>query len=276
MSPATWTVERTCYGERVYSRGNGDCTLKQWVWFGMYSGKRKWTSSHQRRTLTALYSFPWRNNPPCEWCARPPLAEGAQICVSARKAPPSSAVQDQGGEGNVAVGHAEMAHAALVLGPIRTAVGTALDNSTEEGPSVSSGGLDLASPTRTMGSTCLAAQRSSPIVTLPQRMLDTITEARAPSTRRLYAHKWRIFETWCSSRMENPVSCPTAVILSFLQECLDAGHAPSTLKVYVAAISAYHNGIDKRSVGRNDLVIKFLWGARRMNPPARPLSSLGI
>ncbi len=33
-------------------------------------------------------------------CARPPLAEDVQICISACKAPPSSAVQDQGGEGN--------------------------------------------------------------------------------------------------------------------------------------------------------------------------------
>ncbi len=64
-------------------------------------------------------------------CARLTLAEDAQICISAGKAPPSSAVQNQGGGGNGTVGRAEMAHTALVLEPAETAVRTALENSTE-------------------------------------------------------------------------------------------------------------------------------------------------
>ncbi len=39
---------------------------------------------------------------------------------------------------------------------------------------------------------------------------------------------------------------------------------PSTLKVYVAAISAFHATIDGPSVGKHDLVIRFLRGARRL------------
>ncbi len=51
------------------------------------------------------------------------------------------------------------------------------------------------------------------------------------------------------------------------------GHAVSgvsTLKVYVAAISAYHNPIEGKSVGKHNLVVRFLRGARRLNPPRPP------
>ncbi|KAL0172890.1 hypothetical protein M9458_033201, partial [Cirrhinus mrigala] len=50
-------------------------------------------------------------------------------------------------------------------------------------------------------------------------------------------------------------------------ELLDKGCSPSTLKVYVAAITASHAPITGQSVGRNNLVVQFLKGARRLNPP---------
>ncbi|KAI2663140.1 ORF V: Enzymatic polyprotein [Labeo rohita] len=73
-----------------------------------------------------------------------------------------------------------------------------------------------------------------------------------------------VFHPW-----KNPVSCDISVILSFLQELLDKGRSPSTLKVYVAAIAASHAPIAGQSIGRNNLVIRFLKGSRRMNP-SRP------
>ncbi len=63
-----------------------------------------------------------------------------------------------------------------------------------------------------------------------------------------------------------------SLILSFLQELLEKGRSPSTLKVYVAAIASSQAPIDGQSVGRNNLVIRFLKGSRRLNPP-RPAPS---
>ncbi len=60
------------------------------------------------------------------------------------------------------------------------------------------------------------------------------------------------------------------LILSFLQELLEKCHSPSTLKVYGAAIDS-HAPIDGQSVGRNNLVVRFLKGFRRLNPP-RPVT----
>ncbi len=98
-----------------------------------------------------------------------------------------------------------------------------------------------------------------------------ISQARAPSTRRLYALKWSVFTTWCTTRGADPALCDVLLILSFLQELLEKGRSPSTLKVYVAAIADSHAPIDGQSLGRNNLVVRFLKGSRRLNPP-RPLT----
>ncbi len=98
-------------------------------------------------------------------------------------------------------------------------------------------------------------------------MLNTISQARTPSKRCLYALEWSVFSTFCTTCGTDPVSCDISLILSFLQELLEKGRSPSTLKVYVAAIAASHTSIDAQSMGRNNLVVCFLKGSRRLNPP---------
>ncbi len=60
-------------------------------------------------------------------------------------------------------------------------------------------------------------------------------------------------------------------MFSFLQERLEHRLSPFTLKVYVAAIAAHHDAVDGRSLGKHDLIVRFLKGARRMNPSRPPL-----
>ncbi len=123
----------------------------------------------------------------------------------------------------------------------------------------------MASTARVMGPACVAAQREP--FDLPERVLNTMSEARAPSTRRLYALKWAIFSAWCQDRDLDLVTSDVSVVLSFLQEMLDKQRSSSTIKVYAAAIAAFHAPIAGRSVGRNSAVVQFIRGARRMNPP---------
>ncbi len=79
------------------------------------------------------------------------------------------------------------------------------------------------------------------------------------------------FCRWCSSHREDPRRCSIRAVLSFLQQGLERRLSPSTLKVsYIAAISAHHDPIEGRSVGKHDLVVRFLRGARRLNPPRPP------
>ncbi len=122
-------------------------------------------------------------------------------------------------------------------------------NSTMERSSLSSAGQDLASPARTVEPSCLADRRE--VDRLPMGVANTILEARAPSTRRLYALKWSVFSNWCSARNQDAISCDVSHVLIFLQELLDKGCTSSTLKVYVAAIAANHSTKAGRTIGRN-------------------------
>ncbi|KAI7810388.1 putative sentrin-specific protease-like, partial [Triplophysa rosa] len=79
---------------------------------------------------------------------------------------------------------------------------------------------------------------------LPPAVKETITQARAPGTTRLYAFKWRLFSSWCSSRGEDLRRILIGLVLSFLQERLENNLSPSTLKVYVATIAAHHNLVE--------------------------------
>ncbi|XP_039524680.1 uncharacterized protein LOC120477243 [Pimephales promelas] len=100
-------------------------------------------------------------------------------------------------------------------------------------------------------------------------VVETILSSRAPSTRKLYGLKWNVFIDWCRRREVDPVNCPVASVLEFLQDRFSSGLTPSTLKVYVAAIAAFHAPLGDGSLGRHQLIVRFLRGAWRMRPAAR-------
>ncbi len=138
-------------------------------------------------------------------------------------------------------------------------------DSIDTGPPLPSERHDMASTARTMGPACVAARREP--FSLPEHVLNTMAEARAPFTRCLDALKWSIVSAWCQDRDLEPVTSEVSVVLSFLQEMLDKQRSSSTIKVYAAAIAAFHAPVAGRSVGKDSSVIQFLRGARRMNPP---------
>lgn len=70
---------------------------------------------------------------------------------------------------------------------------------------------------------------------LSAEITDVILNFRAPSTRCLYALKWKPFSFWCRQCDLDPIHCPVASILEFLQCRFSKGKAPATLKVDVAA-----------------------------------------
>ncbi len=64
----------------------------------------------------------------------------------------------------------------------------------QEGPSVPSGGLEISLPTRTVEIVSLASEGAQLIDSgFSTEVVETILHSRAPSTRKLYALKWRVF-----------------------------------------------------------------------------------
>ncbi len=195
-----------------------------------------------------------------------------QVCVSPSEPTCTETVQAQGGRGAGPAGCAPLAHPDLVSRTHFPCDSTSLAHSSEEGPPFSGARHHVAPASRSMEPPCVAPGRDAADLSgLPLAVGETIIQARAPSTRQTYALKWSLFATWCSSRREDPRRCTIGVVLSFLQERLERRLSPSTLKVYVAAIAAHHNAVDGRSLGKHDLIVRFLKGARRMNPSRPPL-----
>ncbi len=141
-----------------------------------------------------------------------------------------------------------------------------LADSSEEGSTDSETGHLMAPASRPLETSCLVPRRDAEVLgDLPQEVVDTITSARAPSTRHAYALKWNLFVEWCSSHREDPRRCPIRVVLSFLQQGLERRLSPSTLKVYVAAIAANHDPVEGKSVGTEGWILHA--------PPLYPLGT---
>ncbi len=202
-------------------------------------------------------------------CTGMQLASGlTQVCVSPSEPSRTDPVQGQGGRGASPLGCALLAQSDVVPRTDAPRDSPSLANSSEEGSTFSERGHPLAPAPRLVESPRMVLGRDAEVLSgLPPAVVNTITSARALSTRQAYRLKWNLFVDWCSPRREDPRRCPIAVVLSFLQDGLERRLSPSTLKVYVAAIAAHHDAVDGKSLGKHDLVIRFLRGARRLNPP---------
>ncbi|KAL0171020.1 hypothetical protein M9458_035616, partial [Cirrhinus mrigala] len=137
---------------------------------------------------------------------------------------------NQGSETQVCVSGPALEEPALVHGTVLAALSSPVAHSPEMGPPLSDEQNNMPPTAQAVGSAPVAS-RWDP-ANLPKSVLNTISQAGAPSTRWHYALKWSVFS--------DPISCDISLILSFLQELLDKGCSHSTLKVYVAAIAAYH------------------------------------
>ncbi len=199
------------------------------------------------------------------------LASSQAVCVSSDQNIATGVIQDQGGASVSDTHSPELAEPALIPRPDRAAGSTALADSGQEGHAIPGGRLGVAPEHGTMEPSCVAASGlSEELNALQSRVLYTLTEARAPSTRRLYALKWGVSVKWCDQAHIDPVTCTVSDVLSFLQYRLDSGSLPSTLKVYVAAIATFRSLQGGQSIGRHAMVVSFFKRARRLHPPRPP------
>ncbi len=215
-------------------------------------------------SLPAVF-LPVRGDPRYR-CAGMQLASGStQICVSPSESSRTDPVQGQGGRGVSPFGGALLAQSDLVPRTDAPRDSPSLANSSEEGSPFSEKGHPLAPTSGLVESPCIVPGRDAEVLGgLPPVVVNTITSARALSTRHAYRLKGNLFVDWCSPHREDPRRCPIAVVLSFLQDGLERRLSPSTFKVYVAANAAHHDAVDGKSVEKHDLVIRFLRVARRL------------
>ncbi|XP_013877385.1 uncharacterized protein LOC106527140 [Austrofundulus limnaeus] len=174
-----------------------------------------------------------------EWTPSSSLARCTSVCVSpsgndttcTREGARTEPVFDPSGT--------PLASEVLVHRDNQLASSSTLATSGSTRSPLSGRGGDFSPTPRTMEAACLPAERSSLLAKgLSPAVIATIQNARASSTRGLYSYKWQAFERWCKNRHLDPFQCAIGDVLTFLQELLDKGLSFSTIKVYLAAISA--------------------------------------
>ncbi len=204
-------------------------------------------------------------------CVHPSVAEHETVRVSASQADSGSSMQGEGVRCLSPTHSPILALPDVVLRADCSSVSAPLGDSDLAGPAFSASGQDLASSARDLEAVGMAHTGSRALMSsLPVEFQETIASARAPATRKLYSSKWGVFESWCLARAIGPVNCPVCPVLEFLQEKLTTGAAATTLRVYIAAITAWRE-LDEIPLGRHRMVSAFMRGVRRLRP-VRPIA----
>ncbi|XP_058483844.1 uncharacterized protein LOC131459867 [Solea solea] len=201
-----------------------------------------------------------------------PVAKRAAVCVSSARPHHSDSDQSEGTEVITNPDSSLLAQQTVDGGADAARPQPAMAVAVTRGLGVTSARADFSSTPRTAGSLGLARERVNLQESgLPSRVIETIQCARAPSTRSLYDNKWRVFERWCEAKQIIPFQCSVPEVLCFLQDLMDGDKAFSTIKVYLAAVSACHVGFGGAPVGQHPLIKRFMRGARRLRPVRKPL-----
>lgn len=107
---------------------------------------------------------------------------------------------------------------------------------------------------------------------LPQDCMYILKEAKRPSTRASYAFKWKRFYLWCARNHFDPTKGQAEVILPYLLHLARAGLKYSSIRVHLAAITAYRKSPAQPSFFQMQVVKGFLQGLKKVYPPVRPPS----
>ncbi|KAL0160079.1 hypothetical protein M9458_043804, partial [Cirrhinus mrigala] len=198
-------------------------------------------------------------------CHGTDVAEAPSVRLSPDRSAPGSSGESTPGQGQPTTGSPVLAGPSMVLGPDISPRRLSMGDSRQEGSPLTGRGHHPSPPPRAVEAVGVASEGAQLIASgLSTEVVETILQSRAPSTRKL-------FTSWCGERQQDPAKCPVGTVLEFLQARFSTGLAHSTLKVYVAAISAYHAPLGGMPVGKDPLVVRFLRGVLRLRPPTRPL-----
>ena len=194
-------------------------------------------------------------------CHGADVAEASSVRFSPNRSAPGSPGEGPSRGVQPIAGSPVLAHRSVVLGSSVSPRRSPMGDSRPERPPVPGGGNDSTPPAGPLETVGVASEGAHLVdLGLSTEVVQTILSSRAPSTRRLYATKWKLFTSWCTDHHLDPVHCPAGSVLQFLQERF--GLTPSTLKGYVAAMSAYRTD----GLGKDPLVVRFLRGSRRLRP----------
>lgn len=107
----------------------------------------------------------------------------------------------------------ELARETMVRNVMQTSQWGAMEPTQETGPAPSAAGADLAPKPRSATTPCLATEEPELLLrSYDIKVQNTILNSRAPSTRNIYAYRWKLFSDWYTPRKLDPEHCPVQMM----------------------------------------------------------------
>ncbi len=132
------------------------------------------------------------------------MAEAASVRLSPDRSAPRSSDESTPRRCSPTVSSPVLAGPSMVLGPDFPPRRLSLGGSHQEGSPLTSRGCHSAPPPGVMENVGVAPEGAQLIASgLPAEVVETILQSRAPSTRKVYALKWKFFTSWCRARQQD-------------------------------------------------------------------------
>ena len=101
---------------------------------------------------------------------------------------------------------------------------------------------------------------------ISERVSKILLSSWRSSTEKHYQSAWKLFDSWCFGKSEDPISCPVNIVLEFLTDLFDKGLQYRTINTYRSAISMTHLPLDDSLIGSHPLVSRFMKGVFQSRP----------
>ncbi|XP_068101601.1 uncharacterized protein [Hyperolius riggenbachi] len=192
-------------------------------------------------------------------CSSDTMAEGTSICLSPLQLNSKGIKKDRTriGFGNFC--GPPLAKTGMVLKDSSTvSTGTVISTS-QDGP-FESGKTFAPEPPDVCPSGLALERESLRLRGFSERVISTLVDCRKLTTRKIYCKIYRVFASWKKKKGIKETTLP--IILDFLQDGVDLGLAPSTLRVQIAALSFFLNF----KLAKEQAVIDFLKAVSRSKP----------
>ncbi|XP_064409347.1 uncharacterized protein LOC135354804 [Latimeria chalumnae] len=112
---------------------------------------------------------------------------------------------------------------------------------------------------------------------MSQGVKDIPLGSRKDTTRKAYNLNWKQFPFWCAGRQLDPFSCSVNLVLEYLLSLSEGSLQTSSVRVHLAAISAFHARVGGSSLSQLCVVKRFQKGLLLSKPPIKkPLAQWDI
>ena len=78
---------------------------------------------------------------------------------------------------------------------------------------------------------------------------------------------WNKWASWCDKQEVHPFRCTLKRVLNFLAELFEQGYQYRSVCSHRSVISAFHEGMDGKSIGENPQVSSLITGIFNQSPP---------